>query len=54
MDRSVGTRNGRARKPQDHVKLNELNQDLEAARQDQETKLTEWEELSLELEEYEN
>ena len=40
--------------PEDHVKLNELNQDLEAARQDQETKLTEWEELSLELEEYEN
>ncbi|ELA87296.1 TPA: ABC-F family ATP-binding cassette domain-containing protein [Enterococcus faecium] len=39
---------------EDHVKLNELNQDLEAARQDQETKLTEWEELSLELEEYEN
>ncbi len=39
---------------EDHVKLNELNQDLESARQDQETKLSEWEELSLELEEYEN
>lgn len=39
---------------EDHVKLNELNQALESARQDQETKLSEWEELSLELEEYEN
>ena len=34
---------------EDHVKLNELNQALESARQDQETKLSEWEELSLEL-----
>ncbi len=38
----------------DHVQLNELNQALETARQDQEEKLAEWEELSLELEEYES
>ncbi|MGM9902352.1 MAG: ABC-F family ATP-binding cassette domain-containing protein [Enterococcus sp.] len=37
----------------DHVKLNELNQALNTARQQQEIKLSEWEELSLELEEYE-
>lgn len=37
----------------DHVRLNELNQALEQARQTQETKLVDWEELSLELEEYE-
>ena len=53
MDRSVGTNEMAPENLEDHVKLNELNQDLEAARQDQETKLTEWEEeLSLELEEY--
>ena len=38
----------------DHLKLNELNQTLEATRQSQETKLSEWEDLSIELEEYEN
>ncbi|MBE6172795.1 MAG: ABC-F family ATP-binding cassette domain-containing protein [Enterococcus faecium] len=38
----------------DHVKLNELNQALDEAHQQQEEKLTEWENLSLELEEIEN
>ncbi|PQF22263.1 ABC-F family ATP-binding cassette domain-containing protein [Enterococcus mundtii] len=38
----------------DHVKLNELNQALDGAHQQQEEKLTEWENLSLELEEIEN
>ena len=38
---------------EDHVRLNELNQLLENTRQTQETKLSEWEKLSLELEEYE-
>ena len=36
-----------------HIKLNDLNEALEHARQTQEAKLSEWEELSLELEEYE-
>ncbi len=54
MDRSLEQEMVAPENLEDHVKLNELNQDLEAARQDQETKLTEWEELSLELEEYEN
>ncbi len=39
---------------EDHVKLNELNQALESARQDQETKCRNGKNLSLELEEYEN
>lgn len=38
----------------DHVKLNELNQALDEAHQLQEEKLSEWENLSLELEEIEN
>ena len=38
----------------DHVRLNELNQALEEARKTQEAKLSEWEDLSIELEEYEN
>lgn len=38
----------------DHVKLNELNQTLDEAHQQQEEKLAEWENLSLELEEIEN
>jgi len=38
----------------DHVKLNELNQALDKAHQLQEEKLSEWENLSLELEEIEN
>ncbi|PQC29552.1 ABC-F family ATP-binding cassette domain-containing protein [Enterococcus mundtii] len=38
----------------DHVKLNKLNQALDEAHQQQEEKLTEWENLSLELEEIEN
>ncbi|MEY8446297.1 ABC-F family ATP-binding cassette domain-containing protein [Enterococcus ratti] len=37
----------------DHIKLNELNQALESARHSQDIKLSEWEELSMELEEYE-
>jgi ATP-binding cassette subfamily F protein 3 len=36
-----------------HIKLNDLNEALEHARQTQEAKLSEWEELSLVLEEYE-
>ncbi|MGM0171960.1 ABC transporter ATP-binding protein [Enterococcus sp. AZ140] len=38
----------------DHVKLNELNQALDEAHQLQEEKLSEWENLSLDLEEIEN
>lgn len=38
----------------DHVKLNELNQALDEEHQLQEEKLSEWENLSLELEEIEN
>lgn len=37
----------------DHVKLNDLNQQLENARVEQEEKLVDWENLSIELEEYE-
>lgn len=37
----------------DHLQLNQLNQQLEEAQQQQEALLEEWEELSLELEEYE-
>ncbi len=54
MDESVEQEMVAPENLEDHVKLNELNQALESARQDQETKLSEWEELSLELEEYEN
>lgn len=36
----------------DHLQLNQLNQQLEEAQQQQETLLEEWEELSLELEDY--
>ncbi len=38
----------------DHLQLNQLNQQLEEAQQQQEALLEEWEELSLELEEYES
>ncbi|WP_430604906.1 ABC-F family ATP-binding cassette domain-containing protein [Enterococcus sp. DIV0125] len=37
----------------DHIKLNDLNQQLENARVEQEEKLVDWENLSIELEEYE-
>lgn len=37
----------------DHVKLNDLNQQLEHARAEQEEKLVTWENLSIELEQYE-
>lgn len=38
---------------EDHVKLNDLNQQLENARAEQEEKLVAWENLSIELEQYE-
>ncbi|MBO0481549.1 ABC-F family ATP-binding cassette domain-containing protein [Candidatus Enterococcus courvalinii] len=56
LDETIAQLEGEMVRPEildDHVKLNDLNQQLENARAEQEEKLVAWENLSIELEEYE-
>lgn len=56
LDETIAQLEGEMVRPDvldDHVKLNDLNQQLENARAEQEEKLIAWENLSIELEEYE-